>query len=112
MDVQVLLNGYPLVSKQVESKRFTLAYDHIPETYAVYRVRVVGQAPAKGFGVREVLAMTSPIYAQDLDLDHDEVKEVKAAYHEWKRRRDMELERLPRPPADTGQGQIAPAWRF
>ena len=111
-DLQVLLNGYPLISKQIEGKTFALDYDHTPENYAVYRVRVVGPATAKGFGARDVLAMTSPIYAEELDLDNPELKEVKAAYQEWKKRREAALEREPGPPTDPGQGEIIPKWRF
>lgn len=62
--LEVLLNGLPIRSTRIESDELTYSFLHVPESYAVYRVRVVAAATKPAFGYLEMLAMTSPIYAQ------------------------------------------------
>jgi hypothetical protein len=76
-DVQILLNGHPLISKSAEGDPFTLQFDDVPQNYAEYRLRVTGIPTKEGFGPTEVLAMSSPIYSQDLDLPNPKVKAFK-----------------------------------
>lgn len=66
--LQVLLNGYPILSKIIEGPAFVHRFDQLPKEYSVYRVAVTAPAAStkKGFGPTEVYALSSPIYAQDL----------------------------------------------
>ncbi|MBI2435895.1 MAG: CehA/McbA family metallohydrolase [Candidatus Hydrogenedentes bacterium] len=66
--LEVLLNGHPIVAKIIESDPFVTSFQQHPMSYGVYRVRVIEppQDLREGFGHLEVLAMTSPIYAQNI----------------------------------------------
>lgn len=68
LKLQVLLNGYPILTKRIEGNMFVHRFEQRPDHYGVYRIRVIGppRNPAEGFGYVEVHAMSSPIYAQDL----------------------------------------------
>jgi hypothetical protein len=66
--VELLHNGRPIITKIIEDNHFVIRVPQNVDSYSVYRVRVFGPADkSKGaLGDVEVLAMTSPIYAQDL----------------------------------------------
>lgn len=66
--LQVLLNGYPLFTKVVESDSFVHRFKYTPKENSAFRVRVISptENPKEEFGRVEVHAMSSPIYAQDL----------------------------------------------
>jgi hypothetical protein len=62
--MQVLRNGRVIASYRIPKDKYLFSLSDHPERYSVYRVRVVKAATEEGFGALEVLAMTSPIYAQ------------------------------------------------
>ncbi len=62
--LEVLLNGYPIRSTKIPGNELTFAFVDFPESYAAYRVRIVEPPQKTGFGNLDILAMTSPIYAQ------------------------------------------------
>jgi hypothetical protein len=67
--LEVLLNGSVFRSMKVDSPNFAWGFNDVPENYATFRARiVVGSNPGE-FGVTEVLAMTSPIYALEVIPD-------------------------------------------
>lgn len=106
-EIQILLNGYPLLSKKVESDAFAVRIDHKPTSYSVYRARVTTKAAQLGFGPVEVLAMTSPIYAKDIQLAHPRVRAYQRERGEEARTPAPEIA-LP----DSSQGEIQPKWQF
>lgn len=65
--MQVLQNGRTIISKVIEGDNFVFRFPQRPKSNCYYRVRVTAPAdPKTGFGPLEVLAMTGPIYAQDI----------------------------------------------
>ncbi|MBI5091429.1 MAG: CehA/McbA family metallohydrolase [Candidatus Hydrogenedentes bacterium] len=75
--VEVLRNGLPIIAQKIEDNAFIMKFDQIPLDYSVYRVQVIGEGPAEGFGGSEVLAMSSPVYFDDIivvrkDLDPEQ----------------------------------------
>jgi hypothetical protein len=67
--LQILHNGRPVLTRKVEhgrNKYFVVRHTQVPRSYSVYRVRVVEAASEPGFGALNVLALSSPIYAQDM----------------------------------------------
>ena len=66
--LQVLLNGYPLFTKVIESDSFVHKFKYLPKEEGAFRVRVISpnELPKEQFGRVEVHAMSSPIYAQDV----------------------------------------------
>jgi hypothetical protein len=103
-DIQILLNGHPLISKSVEGDPFTLQFDDMPENYAEYRVRVTGIPNKEGFGPIEVLAMSSPIYAQQLDLPNPKLKAFK---NQKTKQAAPPAQEIPLP-SDPTSGEIKP----
>lgn len=69
--VQLYRDGHPILTKVVETDRYTFAYPHKTDFPSVYRVRVIDQPrnPGSGYGPVEVLAMSSPIYAADIGTE-------------------------------------------
>ena len=69
--LHILRNGYPIISKTIEGENFVLRCPQRPNADSVYRVRVTAPAadPKSGFGPLETLALSSPIYAQDIVQD-------------------------------------------
>lgn len=69
--MQILQNGTPIISKNIESDDFVFRFPQMPNANCAYRVRIVTSAigTKDGFGVLDTLAMTSPIYAQDIIQD-------------------------------------------
>ena len=61
-DASLVAKGEPLTVQQV-----------IPQGRGRYRVRVVAAAQETGFGPTDLLAMTSPIYAQSYVVDSSAV---------------------------------------
>jgi hypothetical protein len=70
--LQLLENGIISTSKKIESNTFTYQAHKRPEFPVAFRVRVVGTPKniREGYGQREVFAMTSAIYARDLNREH------------------------------------------
>lgn len=66
--LQVLLNGYPMFTKVIESDPFAHRFTHHPKEDSQFRVRIISgsEDPKEGFGRLDVHAMSSPIYAQDV----------------------------------------------
>jgi len=109
-EIQILLNGRPLISKKIEGNPFTVRFDHTPQNYSVYRVRVIA-APGKkdaGFGPFEMLAMSSPIYAQDVKIKDPKIEKY-LKEHPADRSTDQAEPPLPASPAG---GEIVPKWKF
>jgi hypothetical protein len=103
-ELQILLNGHPLISKRVESDPFTIQFDDTPENYAEYRVRVTGVPTKEGFGPVDVLAVSSPIYAQEIDLPNPKLK----AFIKQKAKEPAPpIKEIPLP-SDPGPGEIKP----
>jgi hypothetical protein len=67
--LQVLLNGRPILTKVIEGNTFKTRFAQRPSSYSVYRVRIIADPTEKGYGSVDVLAMTSPIYVQDITQD-------------------------------------------
>lgn len=69
--LHILRNGHPIVSKVIDGDNFVFRCPQRPITSSVYRVRIT-EPPANdrdGFGPTETLAMSSPIYAEDIVQD-------------------------------------------
>lgn len=67
MKLEILRNGWPIISKKIETDKVDIIrVTDRPTSYAVYRARVVRTPQKPGIGPLEVMAMTSPIYAQDI----------------------------------------------
>lgn len=73
MKLQVLLNGYPLFTKVIESDPFVHQFKFTPKESGAFRVRIISPVEdpkAKDqFGRVTVHAMSSPIYAQDITAE-------------------------------------------
>jgi hypothetical protein len=65
--LELLRNGRVIHSHQIDHDRVEafLRTEH-PTSYSVYRARVTATPTRMGFGPHEVLAMSSPIYAQEI----------------------------------------------
>lgn len=103
--LEVLLNGYPLVSKKIENNNFVFRFHETPSVYSVYRVRVIDTPKKKGFGAVEVLAISSPIYAQVIESDNPALEEYKRRRMEFAPQNEVAL------PPTPGPGEIIPTWR-
>ncbi|MBX7259774.1 MAG: CehA/McbA family metallohydrolase, partial [Candidatus Hydrogenedentes bacterium] len=67
MKMEILRNGWPIVTKKIETDKVELLKTtDTPNAYCNYRARVIRAPQAKGIGPVDVVAMTSPIYAQDI----------------------------------------------
>jgi hypothetical protein len=67
MKTAVLRNGWPILSKNVETDKVqVLRISDKAPSYSIYRVCVERPSATPGFGPMEMMAMTSPIYAQDI----------------------------------------------
>ncbi len=66
---EVLFNGRPMQSFPIQWDRFMYSVEDTPGATGAYRVRILSMPKEKGYGVSEVLAMTSPIYALSYLLD-------------------------------------------
>jgi hypothetical protein len=111
-EVQVLLNGHSFLSKTIENDSFALNFDHTPENYAVYRVRVVGRPKKAGFGPVDMLAMSSPIYAQDIKINNPKLEAYQKQQRQKKYKEKPSEPSEIRLPADPTPGEIKPKWRF
>lgn len=69
--VELLRNGHAIMLKNVEGDTFSASLTEKMEYKAVYRLRVIRQpqSGAKGYGPVEVVALSSPIYADDIGGD-------------------------------------------
>lgn len=65
--IEIIRNGRPMGTFIVATnKGYVVEFTEKPEAYSVYRVRVVEPAEKDHYGPTNVLAMSSPIYAQDI----------------------------------------------
>ncbi len=64
--VQVLKNGWPIITQRIDSQEFTIGFEREPISACAYRVRVIDEPSSEGFGDLDVLAMSAPIYAQNM----------------------------------------------
>lgn len=65
---QLLRNGHPIMTEIIEDDIYSINFLQTTDFSAVYRLRVIRtpEDPAKGYGPVEVLALSSPIYADDI----------------------------------------------
>ena len=70
--MDILLNGYPIRSMPIRSNKLYYSMEQQPDVVAVYRVRIVKAAEEYGFGPTELLAMSSPIYAQSYVVEESD----------------------------------------
>lgn len=68
--MDILRNGLPIRSRPIEADDLEYSMLEEPQTVAVYRVRIVEAAKELGFGPTQLLAMSSPIYAQSYVVDN------------------------------------------
>lgn len=68
--LEVMINGVTSLESQINGSDWIYPYVITPEHYEVYTVRVVEKPDSQGFGFTNVLAMTSPIYAQGIVQDN------------------------------------------
>ena len=115
--LQVLRNGYPILTSIIEGDHFVQRFSEFPEQPAAYWVRVIDKAVGNGFGAVDVLALSSPIYAEDITqqllLAHPELEPDKA----W-----IEMRRDPTEPGVIDQRwftpgavsatEAAPKWQY
>lgn len=71
--VEVLANGRTILSKIMEDDGHVHELLDRPSVYTAYRVRVVSTPEELGFGPLEVHALSSPIYAQEMYIESDDV---------------------------------------
>ena len=69
--VELLRNGHAIMRKMVVGDTFSASLPETTDFRAVYRLRVIRQpeSGAKGYGPVEVVALSSPIYADDIGGD-------------------------------------------
>ncbi len=84
--LQILENGRPILSRLIDGPNFNAQFHYRPELHGIFRARVIERAEPNdgGFGAVNILAMTSPIYAQDITLDvvRERAKELNAGQEE------------------------------
>jgi hypothetical protein len=87
--IDILMNGYPIRSRPIESDKLTISLDQEPEAFGAFRMRVVAQPrQERGYGFTDMLAMSSPIYAQSYfveggpDAGRDGWVDVKSEWRE------------------------------
>jgi len=111
--LEILRNGYPIVTKTIESNTFTHLVPVEPEYLSVFRARVVDTAQNDGFGPLEMLAMTSPIYALDITKQIvEQFPSLQGAYVEVRPDPHGAIEVDPRVLSEdaASRGQIIPKW--
>lgn len=65
--LQIIQDGRPILSRTVEGDTFVTQFPLVPNSASSFRLRVVETATAgKDLGLASVLAMSSPIYAQNI----------------------------------------------
>jgi len=69
--VQLLRNGHPIMTEIIEGSTYSAVFTQTTDFPAVYRVRVIRQPERidQGYGPVDVLALSSPIYADDIGTD-------------------------------------------
>ncbi|PCJ67058.1 MAG: hypothetical protein COA73_00115 [Candidatus Hydrogenedentota bacterium] len=68
----LLMNGHPAVSTIIKDDNWNFSFNQKPDTFAVYRCRITEVPLDSGYGLVNVLAMTSPIYAQGILMNETE----------------------------------------
>src|SRR5690606_9562584 len=66
--MQLLRNGVPIRSVWVDNDNYAWNIEQLPDVYSDFRVRIVDavEPGPNTYGYLKVLAMTSPIYAEDI----------------------------------------------
>ena len=67
--LQIQYNGYPIRTRLIESDRLLYSIDEKPGATGAYRAVILAAPKEQGYGVSDVLATTSPIYAQSYLID-------------------------------------------
>lgn len=62
--LDILMNGYPVRSVPIDSDKLTMSLEQTPDALGAFRMRIVTAPTEQGYGYAEMLAMSSPIYAQ------------------------------------------------
>lgn len=70
--LEVLLNGQPIRTVDIPTDPFAYAFDDTPQFFSNYIVRVTEEPTEQGFGLAEMLVITSPIYAQEIVVVDEE----------------------------------------
>lgn len=70
-EVQLMRDGHPIMTKRLEGDSASFSYTQKTDYRAVYRLRVIRQpqSGSKGYGPVEVVALSSPIYADDIGTE-------------------------------------------
>ena len=96
--VEVLRNGLPIIAQNVVDNAFIMKFVQKPLEYSVYRVQVLGQPNGVAFGASEVLALSSPIYFEDIIVVRNDLDPAQASiriHSEYIREFDPEMFRAP-----------------
>lgn len=64
--LEVLLNGQPIRTIDIPEDHFEYAFKDTPRSFSNYIVRITERPDEKGFGISDMLVVTSPIYAQEI----------------------------------------------
>lgn len=114
--LELLADGSPVFTKVIESDSFVHLIPVQPEAPCAFQARVITAPDKPGFGPLQVLAITSPLYAQDIAqqvlLRHPEIDPSKA----WIDVRqgggpEGKVDESTLQQRDT-QGEIRPKWEF
>lgn len=74
--LEILMNGLPIRSTRVDSNKLTYSFVITPESYSVFRVRIVEESTEFGFDLLEMLTMTGAIYAQEVIVVDEDGNEL------------------------------------
>ena len=105
-ELEVLVNGVAFIRKSIEGEEFAFQFEHTPDAYTTYRVRVINTHPTSGIGPVEVLATSSPIYAERLGIRNAEIEKLRKE----KLRKQMNTPEI-QLPDDPSQGAITPQFK-
>ena len=107
--LEILLNGLPIRSRGIPSDEFTLTFRIVPESYAAYRARIVETPKEMAFGHLDMVAMTSPIYAQEV-IPYDPT----GGENLWVNIENDYFDPTKNPvlPADPSATELKPKWRW
>lgn len=109
--LQVLENGRPILTKEIPGDSMLHRFWYPITRYSVFRVRVIDTPDEMAFGILDVHALTSPIYAQTIDLVdplNPDQNWVPFASGPAFRQPELDLEL----PNDTRIGELIPTWRM
>lgn len=64
--IEVLRNGQPIIVQKIKDNGFIMKFAQKPLEYSAYRVQIISKPTSQGFGDTNVLAISSPIYFENL----------------------------------------------